>query len=215
MYRLPPRAGDWLDRSRELGFEFEGRRVPGFAGDTITSALAAVGRDDAGPQLQISPSARHLLLRQSRRQQPVRGRRRSQRARRRHAADAANSRVVAVNTRGGVEARSHAVHRMAGAIPARGFLLQGVSRPRISRAGRNASAPSRASAASMRATPQHAHGQALRVLRRAGGGRRRQRHGRGAVRGGCRRARVARGREREAGWLRAAGAVPPRRSSPR
>jgi sarcosine oxidase subunit alpha len=42
MYRLPD-AGAWLTRSRALEFEFEGRRYQGFAGDTITSALAAAG----------------------------------------------------------------------------------------------------------------------------------------------------------------------------
>jgi sarcosine oxidase subunit alpha len=48
MYRLPPVAdagvpGEWLSRSRELTFEFEGRRYTGFEGDTISSALAAAG----------------------------------------------------------------------------------------------------------------------------------------------------------------------------
>lgn len=43
MYRLPPVPGEWIDRSRRLDFEFEGRPVAGLAGDTITSALAAAG----------------------------------------------------------------------------------------------------------------------------------------------------------------------------
>jgi sarcosine oxidase subunit alpha len=43
MYRLPPVAGEWIDRSRALSFEFEGRAYQGFAGDTISSALAAAG----------------------------------------------------------------------------------------------------------------------------------------------------------------------------
>ena len=43
MYRLPPAPGEWLDRSGEVAFEFEGRRHVGFAGDTFTSALAAAG----------------------------------------------------------------------------------------------------------------------------------------------------------------------------
>ncbi len=43
MYRLPHVPGEWLDRSRELEFEFEGRKVSGLAGDTISSALAAAG----------------------------------------------------------------------------------------------------------------------------------------------------------------------------
>ncbi|HTU64375.1 MAG TPA: 2Fe-2S iron-sulfur cluster-binding protein [Steroidobacteraceae bacterium] len=43
MYRLPPLAGEWIDRSTPLEFTFEGRPVSGFAGDTISSALAGAG----------------------------------------------------------------------------------------------------------------------------------------------------------------------------
>lgn len=43
MYRLPRIDGEWIDRTRSLAFTFEGRRYEGFAGDTITSALAAAG----------------------------------------------------------------------------------------------------------------------------------------------------------------------------
>jgi sarcosine oxidase subunit alpha len=41
--RLPPQPHEWIDRSRPLRFKFEGREYSGFAGDTITSALAASG----------------------------------------------------------------------------------------------------------------------------------------------------------------------------
>jgi sarcosine oxidase, subunit alpha len=41
--RLPPIAGEWIDRSRSLRFRFEGTQFSGFAGDTISSALAAAG----------------------------------------------------------------------------------------------------------------------------------------------------------------------------
>ncbi len=41
-WRLP-QGGQLLDRSRPLGFEFEGRRLQGFAGDTLASALLANG----------------------------------------------------------------------------------------------------------------------------------------------------------------------------
>src|SRR3954464_15677104 len=41
--RLGPQPGEWIDRSRTLTFTFEGRRYAGFAGDTLTSALAANG----------------------------------------------------------------------------------------------------------------------------------------------------------------------------
>ena len=74
MYRLPPVAGEWIDRSRELEFEFEGRAFQGFAGDTIVERARGGGRDDARPQLQVPPAARHPLVRQSRRQQAVPGR---------------------------------------------------------------------------------------------------------------------------------------------
>ncbi len=43
MYRLPPMQGEWIDRTKSLAFTFEGRGHEGFAGDTITSALAAAG----------------------------------------------------------------------------------------------------------------------------------------------------------------------------
>ena len=48
MYRLPAVAGEWIDRTRTLAFEFEGRAVQGFAGDTISSALAAAGEMTLG-----------------------------------------------------------------------------------------------------------------------------------------------------------------------
>lgn len=101
MYRLST-AGDWLTRTRELGFEFEGRRYTGFEGDTITSALAAAGvmtlgrsfkyhrrrgiysfaNHDANNLFEVdgAPNVRGDIT-------PL----------------AANSRIVAVNTRGGVE----------------------------------------------------------------------------------------------------------------
>jgi sarcosine oxidase subunit alpha len=43
MYRMPHIAGEWLDRTQTLAFDFEGHRYEGFAGDTISSALAASG----------------------------------------------------------------------------------------------------------------------------------------------------------------------------
>ncbi|HEU5133764.1 MAG TPA: 2Fe-2S iron-sulfur cluster-binding protein [Steroidobacteraceae bacterium] len=48
MYRLPAVAGEWIDRSRTLAFEFEGRAFQGFAGDTVSSALAAAGEMTLG-----------------------------------------------------------------------------------------------------------------------------------------------------------------------
>ena len=43
-FRLAPRAGEWIDRSREIAFSFEGTPCRGFDGDTLTSALMADGR---------------------------------------------------------------------------------------------------------------------------------------------------------------------------
>ncbi len=41
--RLPPVAGEWIDRSTKIAFDFEGERFQGFAGDTVSSALLAAG----------------------------------------------------------------------------------------------------------------------------------------------------------------------------
>lgn len=43
MRRLPPIAGEWIDRSRPIQIAFEGQQVRGYAGDTISSALAGSG----------------------------------------------------------------------------------------------------------------------------------------------------------------------------
>jgi sarcosine oxidase, subunit alpha len=43
MYRLSPQPDEWLDRKVVLRFEFEGKQYQGYAGDTISSALAAAG----------------------------------------------------------------------------------------------------------------------------------------------------------------------------
>jgi sarcosine oxidase subunit alpha len=42
--RLPPRPGELIDRNTPVTFTFDGKRVEGFAGDTIGSALYAGGR---------------------------------------------------------------------------------------------------------------------------------------------------------------------------
>jgi len=39
--RLPPRPGEWIDRSRSVGFRFEGQTYRGYAGDVLSSALWA------------------------------------------------------------------------------------------------------------------------------------------------------------------------------
>jgi sarcosine oxidase, subunit alpha len=41
--RLPPVAGEWIDRQRPLTFRFEGAPYSGWVGDTISSALLASG----------------------------------------------------------------------------------------------------------------------------------------------------------------------------
>src|SRR4029079_9067532 len=41
--RLPPQPNEWIDRTRPFRFKFEGRKYTGFAGDVISSALAANG----------------------------------------------------------------------------------------------------------------------------------------------------------------------------
>ena len=44
MTRLPEQPGERIDRTRELQFQFDGKPVRAFAGDTIASALFAEGR---------------------------------------------------------------------------------------------------------------------------------------------------------------------------
>ena len=43
MTRLPPQPGEIIDRTRPVDFSWNGRRVSGFEGDTIASALTAAG----------------------------------------------------------------------------------------------------------------------------------------------------------------------------
>lgn len=43
-YRLPPVAGEWIDRTQIIPFTFEGTRYWGYKGDTISSALWAQGK---------------------------------------------------------------------------------------------------------------------------------------------------------------------------
>ena len=42
-HRVDTQAGEWIDRSVTLRFNFEGRGYQGYSGDTISSALAAAG----------------------------------------------------------------------------------------------------------------------------------------------------------------------------
>ena len=45
-YRLPESAaqGSRIDRSKTLSFSFDGKKLSGFAGDTVASAVMASGR---------------------------------------------------------------------------------------------------------------------------------------------------------------------------
>src|SRR5258707_9600537 len=43
MRRLPPVAGERIDRSQAVEFAFEGKPLRGYRGDTISSALSASG----------------------------------------------------------------------------------------------------------------------------------------------------------------------------
>jgi hypothetical protein len=42
-YRLPGPAGAWIDRSQKLNFNFDGRALQGYSGDSLASALLASG----------------------------------------------------------------------------------------------------------------------------------------------------------------------------
>jgi len=46
--RLPPVDGEWIDRNAPIFFTFEGRRISGFRGDSITTALLASGETVLG-----------------------------------------------------------------------------------------------------------------------------------------------------------------------
>ena len=102
MYRLPPVPGEWIDRARDLSFEFEGRMLRGLAGDCISSALAAAGEMTLGRSFKyhrrrgIFSLANHDAnnLFQVDGVPNVRGD---------VTALIAGSRVLAVNTRGGLE----------------------------------------------------------------------------------------------------------------
>ncbi len=48
MDRLPHIPGEWIDRTREISFRFEGRDCRGYAGDCLSSALWAQGRRTLG-----------------------------------------------------------------------------------------------------------------------------------------------------------------------
>ena len=48
MFRLAAHADEWIDRSASVAFDFEGRRVRGYRGDTISSALLAAGEPYLG-----------------------------------------------------------------------------------------------------------------------------------------------------------------------
>ncbi len=48
MKRLPPVAGEWIDRTREISFVFEGKSYRGHPGDSISSALLASGASMLG-----------------------------------------------------------------------------------------------------------------------------------------------------------------------
>ncbi len=52
-YRLPAPQGSWIDRTRPLRLQFNGREVQGFAGDTVASALLAQGIMHVGRSFKL------------------------------------------------------------------------------------------------------------------------------------------------------------------
>ena len=52
-YRLAAPQGAWIDRARPLRFQFNGREVQGFAGDTVASALLAQGIVHVGRSFKL------------------------------------------------------------------------------------------------------------------------------------------------------------------
>jgi len=64
--RLPAVKGERIDRATAVEFTFEGRRVSGFHGDTISSALTAEGVRILGRSFQIPSAARPVECRRTR-----------------------------------------------------------------------------------------------------------------------------------------------------
>jgi sarcosine oxidase subunit alpha len=52
-FRLPAPHGAWVDRTQPLRFQFNGREVQGFAGDTVASALLAQGIVHVGRSFKL------------------------------------------------------------------------------------------------------------------------------------------------------------------
>jgi sarcosine oxidase subunit alpha len=52
-FRLPVPQGSWVDRTQPLRFQFNGRDVRGFAGDTVASALLAQGIVHVGRSFKL------------------------------------------------------------------------------------------------------------------------------------------------------------------
>jgi sarcosine oxidase, subunit alpha len=53
MKRLPPVAGEWIDRAKPVPFRFDGRDFSGFEGDTVSSALLAAGEPYLGRSFKL------------------------------------------------------------------------------------------------------------------------------------------------------------------
>ena len=47
-FRLDPQPLEWIDRSQQVGFRFEGKQYTGFKGDSISAALLASGQQLLG-----------------------------------------------------------------------------------------------------------------------------------------------------------------------
>ena len=61
-YRLPGLAGAWIDRSQKLNFNFDGRALQGYFGDTLASELLATGSMHVA-QLQVAQTPWYFFLR--------------------------------------------------------------------------------------------------------------------------------------------------------
>ena len=53
-YRLPGLAGAWIDRSQKLNFNFDGRALQGYSGDSLASALLASGSMHVARSFKLS-----------------------------------------------------------------------------------------------------------------------------------------------------------------
>ena len=127
--RLPPREGEVIDRSRTLGFTWNGARYTGHPGDTIVSALAAAGERVFSRSYKYHRPARAAHRELPRPGHHGAGRRRAERARRAPPASPRACEVSSQNTWPSLRFDVKAVNGLAGRFLATGFYYKTFIKP--------------------------------------------------------------------------------------